>query len=104
MLRLFLISRFIPGLHVNYGETTLRIRDSLLKLKDFPRDSGVQGLNCWNSSKRILGDRQFLCRWGLDDLELENLTRLLGRVTTNLESRLGDAAAPPLHTLKGSMA
>jgi hypothetical protein len=44
MLRLFLISRFIPGLHVNYGETTLRIRDSLLKLKDFPKGFGGSGI------------------------------------------------------------
>ena len=35
---------FIPGLHVNYGETTLRIRDSLLKLKDFPKGFGGSGI------------------------------------------------------------
>src|SRR6478672_6096330 len=35
---------FIPGLHVNYGETTLPIRDSLLKLKDFPKGFGGSGI------------------------------------------------------------
>jgi hypothetical protein len=33
---------FIPGLRVNYGETTLRIRDSLRKLKDFLGGSGIE--------------------------------------------------------------
>ena len=41
MLRSFLAGvPFIPGLHVNYSETKLPIRDGLLKLKDFPRGFG----------------------------------------------------------------
>jgi len=39
---------FIPGLHVNYGETKLHIRDGLLKLKDFPKGFGGSGMNCRN--------------------------------------------------------
>ena len=35
---------FIPGLHVNYGETKLHIRDGLLKLKDFPKGFGGSGI------------------------------------------------------------
>jgi hypothetical protein len=35
---------FIPGLHVNYAETTLPIRDGLLKLKDFPKAFGGSGI------------------------------------------------------------
>ena len=35
---------FIPGLHVNYGESTLHIRDGLLKLKDFPKGFGGSGI------------------------------------------------------------
>ena len=35
---------FIPGLHVNYAETTLRIHDGLLKLKDFPKGFGGSGV------------------------------------------------------------
>ena len=35
---------FIPGLHVNYSEAKLPIRDGLLKLKDFPHGFGGQGL------------------------------------------------------------
>ena len=35
---------FIPGLHVNYGETKLHIRDDLLKLKDFPKGFGGSGI------------------------------------------------------------
>ena len=30
----------IPGLHVNYGETALPVRDGLMKLKDFPKGFG----------------------------------------------------------------
>ena len=40
---------------------------------------------------------------GSGRLDLENLTRLLERVITNLESALGDPAAPPVHLLKDSM-
>jgi hypothetical protein len=35
---------FVPGVHVNYGETVLRIRDGLPKLKDFPAEFGGSGL------------------------------------------------------------
>ena len=34
---------FIPGLHVNYGEKRLAIRDGLMKLKDFPKGFGGSG-------------------------------------------------------------
>jgi hypothetical protein len=40
---------FIPGLHVNYNETKLPIRDGLLKLKDFPHGFGGQELKWRNS-------------------------------------------------------
>jgi hypothetical protein len=32
-----------PGVHVNYGETVLPIRDGLPKLKDFPEELGGSG-------------------------------------------------------------
>ena len=35
---------FVPGLHVNYSETKLPIRDGLLKLKDFPHGFGGSGI------------------------------------------------------------
>jgi hypothetical protein len=35
--------RFIPGVHVNYGETVLPMRDGLPKLKDFPAELGGSG-------------------------------------------------------------
>jgi hypothetical protein len=35
--------RFEPGLHVNYAETVLRMKDGLPKLKDFPKDFGGSG-------------------------------------------------------------
>jgi hypothetical protein len=35
--------RFTPGVHVNYGETVLPIRDGLPKLKDFPKELGGSG-------------------------------------------------------------
>jgi hypothetical protein len=35
--------RFNPGVHVNYGETVLPIRDGLPKLKDFPKELGGSG-------------------------------------------------------------
>jgi hypothetical protein len=35
---------FIPGLHVNYSETKLPIREGLLKLKDFPHGFGGSGI------------------------------------------------------------
>ena len=34
---------FTPGVHVNYGETVLRMRDGLPKLKDFPVAFGGSG-------------------------------------------------------------
>jgi hypothetical protein len=34
---------FKPGVHVNYGETVLRMRDGLPKLKDFPAELGGSG-------------------------------------------------------------
>jgi hypothetical protein len=35
--------RFEPGVHVNYAETVLPMRDGLPKLKDFPREFGGSG-------------------------------------------------------------
>jgi len=35
--------RFEPGVHVNYAETVLRIKDGLPKLKDFPAELGGSG-------------------------------------------------------------
>ena len=34
---------FAPQVHVNYGETVLRIKDGLPKLKDFPKEFGGSG-------------------------------------------------------------
>jgi hypothetical protein len=34
---------FAPGVHVNYAETVLPMRDGLLKLKDFPAELGGSG-------------------------------------------------------------
>lgn len=34
---------FQPGVHVNYGETVLRIADGLPKFKDFPAEFGGSG-------------------------------------------------------------
>lgn len=34
---------FKPGLHVNYGETVLHIRDGLPKMKDMPAEMGGSG-------------------------------------------------------------
>jgi hypothetical protein len=34
---------FIPGVHVNYAEAVLRMRDGLPKLKDFPAEFGGSG-------------------------------------------------------------
>jgi hypothetical protein len=34
---------FKPGIHVNYGETVLRIKDGLPKQKDFPAELGGSG-------------------------------------------------------------
>jgi hypothetical protein len=35
--------KFEPALHVNYGETVLRIKDGLPKMKDFPAELGGSG-------------------------------------------------------------
>ena len=34
---------FKPGVHVNYAETVLPMRDGLPKLKDFPKEFGGSG-------------------------------------------------------------
>jgi len=34
---------FAPGVHVNYAETVLPMRDGLPKLKDFPKEFGGSG-------------------------------------------------------------
>lgn len=34
---------FKPGVHINYAETVLRMRDGLPKLKDFPSEFGGSG-------------------------------------------------------------
>jgi len=35
---------FVPGVHVNYSETVLRMKDGLPKLKDFPAAFGGSGV------------------------------------------------------------
>lgn len=35
---------FVPGVHVNYQETVLPIKDGLPKLKDFPSELGGSGI------------------------------------------------------------
>lgn len=35
--------KFQPGVHVNYAETVLRMKDGLPKLKDFPKEFGGSG-------------------------------------------------------------
>jgi hypothetical protein len=35
---------FVPGVHVNYSETVLRMKDGLPKLKDFPAELGGSGI------------------------------------------------------------
>ena len=35
--------KFRPGVHVNYAETVLPMRDGLPKLKDFPAELGGSG-------------------------------------------------------------
>jgi len=34
---------FAPGVHINYADTVLPIRDGLPKLKDFPAEFGGSG-------------------------------------------------------------
>jgi hypothetical protein len=36
---------FVPGVHVNYSETVLRMKDGLPKLKDFPAELGGSGVS-----------------------------------------------------------
>ena len=36
--------KFVPGVHVNYAETVLPMRDGLPKLKDFPGELGGSGI------------------------------------------------------------
>ena len=35
---------FEPGVHVNYSDTVLHLRDGLPKLKDFPKELGGTGM------------------------------------------------------------
>ena len=35
--------QFSPGVHINYAETVLPMRDGLPKLKDFPTEFGGSG-------------------------------------------------------------
>jgi len=35
--------KFTPGVHINYAETVLPMRDGLPKLKDFPKEFGGSG-------------------------------------------------------------
>ena len=35
--------KFEPGVHVNYAETVLPMKDGLPKLKDFPKELGGSG-------------------------------------------------------------
>src|SRR5229473_338409 len=37
-------AEFVPGVHVNYSETVLRMKDGLPKLKDFPAELGGSGV------------------------------------------------------------
>jgi len=36
--------KFTPGVHVNYPETVLPMKDGLPKLKDFPKELGGSGV------------------------------------------------------------
>lgn len=35
--------KFSPGIHVNYAETVLPMKDGLTKMKDFPSEFGGSG-------------------------------------------------------------
>jgi len=35
--------KFSPGVHVNYAETVLPMRDGIPKLRDFPKELGGSG-------------------------------------------------------------
>jgi hypothetical protein len=43
---------FVPGVHVNYAETVLRIKDGLPKLKDFPKELGGSAKRWPSNSSR----------------------------------------------------
>ncbi len=43
MPRRFRTLKFAPAVHVNYGETVLRMKDGLPKMKDFPAELGGSG-------------------------------------------------------------
>ena len=36
--------KFVPGVHVNYSETVLPMKDGLPKLNDFPAEMGGSGV------------------------------------------------------------
>ena len=36
--------KFIPGVHINYAETVLPMKDGLPKMKDVPADFGGSGV------------------------------------------------------------
>ena len=36
--------KFVPGVHVNYSETVLPMKDGLPKLSDFPTEMGGSGV------------------------------------------------------------
>jgi hypothetical protein len=36
--------KFVPGVHVNYSETVLPMKDGLPKLQDFPAELGGSGV------------------------------------------------------------
>jgi hypothetical protein len=36
--------KFVPGVHINYAQTVLPMRDGLPKLKDFPSELGGSGI------------------------------------------------------------
>ena len=45
---------FTPGVHVNYAETVLPMRDGLPKLKDFPKERFASDLQGWHSDHPYL--------------------------------------------------
>ena len=46
--------KFSPGVHINYAETVLPMRDGLPKLKDFPTEFGGSGEDdCGVSGLRV---------------------------------------------------
>ena len=52
--------KFSPGVHVNYAETVLPMRDGLPKFKDFPADFGGSGEQIAEEAKglfRVIHDR-----------------------------------------------